>query len=204
MPAMCRRRPRARRIAVVVLSPLVVAATGCGRRGGDEPRDGLAADTARFSYGDRTVEVPLTACGRDGDVVLLAGRAGSVVLQAAADLGDGGTDRTGVTADLGIDGIVGAFGADVDHGPAGDIADVRAEGDRVIIEGTWVALDAELEPTALAGAPADVTGELVARCPDADDGTAAHGEVMGSDSERSRSWVPIPEQKTSGLRSWNP
>ncbi len=102
-------------------------------------------------------------------MVLLAGRAGSLVLQAAADLGDGGTDRTGVTADLGIEGIIGAFRPDIDHGPAGEIADVRPEGDRLIIEGTWTTFDDQLEPTAPAGSPADITGKLVARCPEADD-----------------------------------
>ena len=38
---------------------------------------------------------------------MLAGTVDSVVLQAEADLGEGGFDRTGVTADLGGDGIWG-------------------------------------------------------------------------------------------------
>jgi hypothetical protein len=169
---MRRRRHLALPFAVVVGLLLVTAAAGC-RNDRDESRDGLGPDTARFSYGDRSVDVPLTACGRDGDVVVLAGREGTTVLQAAADLGDGGADRSGVTADLGVEGIVGAFGPDVDHGPAGTISDVGAEGDRLIIEGTWVELDAALEPTAPASTEG-LTGRLVARCPadDDDDDTA--------------------------------
>jgi len=47
----------------------------------DDPRNGLDADTARFTYGDRSVEVPLTACGREGDRVVAAGTIGGTVLQ---------------------------------------------------------------------------------------------------------------------------
>ena len=138
----------------------------CGR-GGDEPRDGLDPDTARFTYGDRSVEVPLTACGRQGDVVVLAGTTGNVVLQATADLGTGGADRTGVTADLGNEGILGAFGADLPRGPAGAVTDVRTEGDRLIVEGRWTTLDGELRPQV---APTDqhLDGRMVARCPETD------------------------------------
>lgn len=139
--------------------------------GGDGPRDELAADTARFTYGDRTVVVSLTACGREGDVVVLAGTSGGTVLQAEADLGDGGADRTGVTADLADVGIVGAFGAGMEHGPAGEITEVRAEGDRLIVEGTWVAFDDQL--TAQPAASGDLSGRLVARCPETEDETAA-------------------------------
>ena len=153
-------------LAVVVAGAVT---TGCSI-GGDGPRDDLAPDTARFTYGDRTVVVSLTACGREGVVVALAGTSGGTVLQAEADLGDGGGDRTGVTADLGGDGIVGAFGADMQHGPAGEIAEVRAEGDRLIVEGTWVPFDDRLraQPTAADALP----GRLVARCPDTEDETA--------------------------------
>jgi predicted small lipoprotein YifL len=69
---MRRRRHRAGPSAVAVGLVVVIAATGCGRNDPDEPRDGLGPDTARFSYGDRSVVVSLTACGRDGDVVVLA------------------------------------------------------------------------------------------------------------------------------------
>ena len=168
---MRRRRHRAGPSAAAVGLVVVIAATGCGRIDPDEPRDGLGPDTARFSYGDRSVDVSLTACGREGDVVVLAGREGSTVLQAAADLGHGGADRSAVTADLGVEGIVGAFGPDVDRGPAGTISDVRAEGDRLIIEGTWVELDAALEPAAPSSTEG-LTGRLVARCPADDDDTA--------------------------------
>src|SRR5690606_4049885 len=75
-----------RGLALAVVVAAAVAA-GCSI-GGDGPRDDLAADTARFTYGDRTVVVALTACGRDGDVVVLAGTSGGTVLQAEADLGD--------------------------------------------------------------------------------------------------------------------
>jgi hypothetical protein len=156
----------------VVLAVVVAGAVTAGCSiGGDGPRDDLAADTARFTYGDRTVVVSLTACGREGDVVVLAGTGGGTVLQVEADLADGGNDRTGVTADLGEDGIVGAFGAEMEHGPAGEITEVRAEGDRLIVEGTWVPFDDRLraQPTA-AG---NLAGRLVARCPDTDDETAA-------------------------------
>jgi hypothetical protein len=165
------RFPLVARGAAAVLAavaPLSVAA-GCGA--GDEPeRDGLAADTAAFTYGGRTATVPLTACGREGDVVVLAGRRDAVVVQAEADLGEGGFDRTGVTADLGDEGILGAFGADLDHGPAGDVTDVRVEGDRLIVEATWVALDDDLAPVA-GSSPQEVEGRLEARCPE----TAADG-----------------------------
>jgi hypothetical protein len=164
-----RDRPGARATAALA-AVFLAASSGCAGGRNDEPSDGLAPDTARFTYGDRQVEVPLTSCGRDPDrdVVLLAGRRGAVVVQAAADLGDGGLDRTGVTADLGAAGILGAFGAELDHGPAGEISDLRTDGDRLIVEGTWVTLDAELEPTEQT--PAGVEGELRARCPADDDG----------------------------------
>jgi hypothetical protein len=59
----------------------------------------------------------------------------------------------------------------MEHGPAGEITEVRAEGDRLIVEGTWVPFDDRLraQPTA-AG---NLAGRLVARCPDTDDETAA-------------------------------
>ncbi|MGH9229518.1 MAG: hypothetical protein ACRD07_12485 [Acidimicrobiales bacterium] len=167
-----RGRRRGLWAAAGIAAVALTASTGCAWGGqDDEPEDGLAPDTARFTYGDRQVEVPLTSCGRDEeeDVVLLAGRRGAVVVQAAADLGDEGFDRTGVTADLGDAGIVGAFGAELDQGPAGEISDVRIDGDRLIVEGTWVPLDAELEPTAAPSA-GGVEGELRARCPADNDG----------------------------------
>lgn len=150
---------------------MAVAVTGCSR-GAEAPRDGLAADTARFTYGDRAAEVPLTDCGRDGDVLVLAGIRDSVVVQAEADLGEGGFDRTGVTADLGDDGIMGAFGADMEHGPAGEVTDVRVEGDRLIVEGTWVMFDDQMvaDPGATGGG--GIEGRLVARCPETDDDVA--------------------------------
>jgi hypothetical protein len=195
---------------MAALAAVALAASGgCTWGRNDRPSDGLAPDTVRFTYGGRQVEVPLTSCGRDPDrdVVLLAGRQGTVVVQAAADLGDEGLDRTGVTADLGGAGILGAFGAELDHGPAGEISDVRTDGDRLIVEGTWVSLDAELEPTEEASA--GVEGELRARCPADDDGdsdtaggSAARAgpagghddgggpEVIGSARVSLRSWVP--------------
>ena len=147
----------------------LAASSGCAWGRNDEPSDGLAPDTARFTYGGRQVEVPLTSCGRDQDrnAVVLAGRQGTVVVQAAADLGDDGLDRTGVTADLGAAGILGAFGAELDHGPAGEITDVRTDGDRLIVQGTWVTLDPGLEP--IEETSAGVEGELRARCPADDD-----------------------------------
>jgi hypothetical protein len=171
--------------AIAAIAALAVAglaaSSGCSWGRNEEPSDGLAPDTVRFAYGGRQVEVPLTSCGRDPDrdVVLLAGRRGAVVVQAAADLGDEGFDRTGVTADLGAAGILGAFGTELDHGPAGEISDVRTDGDRLIVEGTWVSLDAELEATEVA--PDGVEGELRARCPadDDDDSDTAAPELAG-------------------------
>jgi len=148
------------------LAAVALAVAGCGSRGEDPGRDGLAPDTARFSYDSRRAEVPLTACGQDGDVVVLAGAQGGIVVQAHVDVGDGGIDRSGVTADLGAeDGILGAFGSGLDPGPAGEITDVRVEGDRVIVEGRWARFDGDLNP--IPAAPDQlVEGRLVARCPE--------------------------------------
>jgi hypothetical protein len=164
------------------LAGVVVAVATVGACAGrdSEPRDGLGPDTARFTYGERSVDVALTACGRDGDVVVLAGADGRTVLQVEGDVGEGGRDRTGVTADLGDDGIMGAFGADMELGPAGAIADVRVEGDRLVVEGTWVMLDDELSPRATP-ASGGIEGRLVARCPDSGDETAT---VVGGDGLR--------------------
>jgi hypothetical protein len=173
VPGRIRLRHGGRALAVVVCGlTAVVSVAACGGGGVDAPRDRLAPDTARFSYDARSAEVPLTACGREGDVVLLAGARGAVVVQAEVDLGEGGAARSGVTADLGgEDGIWGAFGAEAEHGPAGEITDLRVEGDRVIIEGRWTQFDGELNPQPT---PADqlVDGRLVARCPEPDTETA--------------------------------
>lgn len=156
-------------LAVVACGLTAVATVAaCGGGGAEGPRDGLAPDTARFSYDARNADVPLTECGREGDIVILAGARGPVVVQAVVDLGEGGVARSGVTADLGgEDGIWGAFGADVEHGPAGEITDLRVEGDRVIVEGRWTRFDGELNPQPT---PPDelVEGRLVARCPEAE------------------------------------
>lgn len=160
-------------MTVVTGAVALASLGGCGWRD-REPRDDLAADTARFSYDGRAVEVPLTACGREGDVVVLAGRTtGGIVVQAQADLGDGGFDRTGVTADLVDDGIIGAFGAEMEQGPAGEITDVRVDGDRLIVEGTWVMFDDEL---AAVPPPGEVQfdGRLIARCPETEDDVAGY------------------------------
>lgn len=136
------------------------------------PRDGLEPDEARFRFGERSVTVPLTACGRDGDVVMLAGAGGGVVLQAWAVVGEGGEARSGVTADLGVDGILGAFGPGMDEGPAGEVASVRVDGDRLVVEGSWVPLDDRLAPVP-GGAANALEGDLVARCPEPETETAA-------------------------------
>ena len=146
-----------------------VASAGCGLRQGSEPRDGLKPDTARFAYGDRRVEVPLVACGRDGDVVTLGGTRGSVVLQAAADVSDGGTARTGVTLDLGQGEIWGAFGQDMPRAAAGTVHEAKVEGDRLVVDATWAALDDQLAPVP---GGQTVEGRLTARCPAADDDVA--------------------------------
>lgn len=166
VPPSFHRLDRAGRAVVVVV--VMTAALAACSWGTEAPRDGLAPDTARFTYGGRTAEVPLTDCGREGDVVVLAGIEDDVVIQVEADLGEDGTARTGVTADLGGDGIMGAFGAETELGPAGEVADVRVEGDRLVIEGTWVALDEQLAavPDVDGGG---VEGRMVARCPEADE-----------------------------------
>jgi hypothetical protein len=149
----------ARVLAAVAISLLALPACGWGAE--RPPRDGLAPNTARFTYGDRSIVVPLTACGRDGTVVLLAGRRGDDVLQAAADLGQDGDARTGVTADVAGDAVFGAFGADIDHGPAGQIDDVKVIADRLIIEGQWAVMDENYVPTQQSTLP----GKMTARCP---------------------------------------
>ena len=154
------------RLLVAVFLVVVAATTGCGLRAHHEPRDGLKPDTARFAYGGRQVDVPLVACGRDGDVVTLGGTRGAVVLQAAADVGDGGTARTGVTLDLGQGEIWGAFGEEMPRAAAGTVRDAKVEGDRLIVDATWAALDDNL--AAVPGGQT-VEGRLTARCPEADD-----------------------------------
>jgi hypothetical protein len=158
-----------RRILAVMMVVTVVASAGCGLRQGSEPRDGLKPDTARFAYGDRRVEVPLVACGRDGDVVTLGGTRGSVVLQAAADVSDGGTARTGVTLDLGQGEIWGAFGQDMPRAAAGTVREAKVEGDRLVVDATWAALDDQLAPVP---GGQTVEGRLTARCPATDDDVA--------------------------------
>jgi hypothetical protein len=147
--------PRFCRAAVAAT---VLAAAGCGLVGREPPRPDIAPNVARIDLDGRRTTVPLTACGREGDVVVLGGAEDGTVVLAQADLGDGGRDRTGVTLDLGGDagsgagGIWGAFGADMPDGPAGEITGVRVEGDLVVIEGTWVPLDGDLTPPPLTAA----------------------------------------------------
>lgn len=157
-------RPRSG-LLVSLVGVVALTVAGCG---GGDAGDGIAPDTARFTYGDRSLELPLDGCGREGDVVVLGGGlAGVAVLQAAADLGEGGLDRTGVTADIDGVGIVGAFGRGLPRGPAGEVTDVRVEGDRLVVEGRWTTLDEDLTPTARA-AGRRLDGRLVARCPEDD------------------------------------
>jgi hypothetical protein len=155
----------------VLLAALIVGAAGPSacRSGGDGvPNDGLAPNTARFTYGARRVEVPLTACGRDGDIVVLAGVEGATVVQAGVDLSPGGAERSGVTADLGAaEGILGAFGAEAPPGPAGEITGVRVAGDRVYVDGRWARLDGDLDVVP-ASADELVEGRMIARCPEDD------------------------------------
>ena len=155
----------------------VVALVGAGLLGlrsssSDDPRNGVDADTARMTYGGgRTVEVPLDECGRDGDVVMMVGHRGPIVLQVWADLGPGGAERSGLTVDLGDDGIFGAFGADAPPGPAGEIVSVDRVGDGLVVEGRWVTFDGDIRPTGTVPPGAEVES-LVARCPPPDDETA--------------------------------
>jgi hypothetical protein len=149
-----------RRLRPVVLVVVIVTA-GCGLGGGG--RDGMEADTAKFTWGERSATVALDECGREGDVVVMAGAEHGLVVQVGADLSDGGEARTGVTGDMGgDDGIWGAFGDELDEGPAGEITRVDADGDRLIVEGRWARLDDDLRPD-----PAQplLDGILVARCP---------------------------------------
>jgi hypothetical protein len=144
-----------------------VAAVGCG---GGDGRQGMEADTAKFTWGSRSATVPLNECGREGDLVVMAGTANGLVVQVAADLSEGGDARTGVTGDMGgDDGIWGAFGAELDQGPAGKITRVAAEGDRLIVEGRWARFDGDLvvdpdQPT--------MEGKVEARCPETADETS--------------------------------
>ena len=153
--------------ALVAVALAASAVAGCGGR---QPVDRLPADTARFTYGERRADIELLECGREGDVVVMAGRTGAMVLQVEADVGEGAEQRTGVTADLGGDGIWGAFGVDMPRGPAGEIREERVEGDRLVVEGTWVMFDDALVPrdTVQDG----LEGRLEARCPDDGDEAA--------------------------------
>jgi hypothetical protein len=157
--------------ALVVMALLGVAvASFLGLRSSspDDPRNGIGPDAARFTYGDRSAEVPLAECGREGDIVVMAGRGNGMTLQVAADLSEGGEARSGVTLDLGgEDGTFGAFGEELQLGPVGELTEVRRVGDALVVEGRWAPLD----PDTLAPArpePTLVDGELVARCPPED------------------------------------
>jgi hypothetical protein len=156
---------------VVAAAVLAVVAVGVasllGARSSspDDPRSGLGAREARFTYGERSVEVPILSCGRDGDIVVMAGREGPVVLQVWADLGEGGRERTGVTVDLGEDGIVGAFGAGIPPGPAGEIVSVGTVGDGLVVEGRWTMFDESMRPIEPGSPAGGHVDRLVARCP---------------------------------------
>lgn len=155
-----------------VLAVILLSLLGVRSSSPDDPRNGVEADTARFTYGQRSVVVPLVACGRDGDVVVMAGRQGAIVVQVRADVGEGGRARTGVTADLGPDdGILGAFGADIPPGPAGEILDVDVVGDGLVIRGRWTTFDENIRPVEPSAPPSDEVDTLVARCPAEDDVT---------------------------------
>ena len=154
-------------VAMALVGVGVASWLGLRSSSSDDPRNGIDADAARFTYGDRQADVPLEECGREGDVVIMAGRGDGMVLQVAADLTDGGEARTGVTLDLGgEEGTLGAFGADLEQGPVGEVTDVRRVGDALVVEGRWASLDSDTfaaaDPSAL------VDGELVARCPPED------------------------------------
>ena len=161
-------------VGVVLVSlAAVVGATWIADRTGsaEDPRAGLDAEEARFTWGDHEVEVPLFECGREGDVVIMAGRGEGLVLQVAADLGEGGADRTGVTLDRGEDGTLGAFGAALEQGPAGEVTAVRTVGDSLVVEATWAEVDPdtfEVLPRTDAR-PGAFDGQLVARCPEEPD-----------------------------------
>jgi hypothetical protein len=154
-------------VVMALVGLLVVSALGLRSSSDRDPRNAVDADTARFSYGDRSASFTLVECGREDDVVIMAGRQGRMVLQVAADLGDGGLARTGVTADLGDDGTLGAFGADLPQGPVGELTEAHAEGDTLVVEGRWAAVDPDtLEVEAASSGLVD--GRLVARCPPED------------------------------------
>src|SRR5918993_2637466 len=69
-------------LAIGIVLGAVVAAAGLlgGSGGGDDPRSGVDADTARFTYGDRSAEVDLIECAVDGETFVAAGRRGGGVL----------------------------------------------------------------------------------------------------------------------------
>jgi hypothetical protein len=101
----------------------------------------------------------------------MAGREGSLVLQVAADLGDGGDARTGITLDRGEDGTLGAFGSGLDQGPVGELTSVRTVGDSLVVEATWAELDPDTfgELPRTDARPGAFDGRLVARCPEQDE-----------------------------------
>ncbi|HEY8524838.1 MAG TPA: hypothetical protein VIL48_07750 [Acidimicrobiales bacterium] len=158
-------------VAGAALALAVVVALGFRSSSPTDPRNGVAADTARFTYGERRVDIPLLACAREGDVVIMAGREGSVVVQVRADVGEGGRDRTGVTVDLGDEGILGAFGPDLPPGPAGEIVDVEVVGDALIVSGRWTTFDENIRPLDRAPDEDADAESLIARCPADEDVT---------------------------------
>jgi hypothetical protein len=176
-------------VAVVIVGALgavaLLSLLGVRSSSPDDPRSGLDPDTARFTWGDRSVEVPLSECGREDDQVVMVGRRGATVLQVGADVGPGGAARTGVTVDIGGDFVtLAVFGAELAQGPVGTIDDVRIVGDSVVVEGRFVGVDPDtLVPTTVPSAgspdpstsspasPPGVAGELVARCPEDDEAT---------------------------------
>ena len=158
-------------LAIGIVLGAVVAAAGLlgGSGGGDDPRSGLDADTARFTYGDRSAEVDLIECAVDGETFVAAGRRGAMVLQVGVDLGERGAERSGVTMDLGgADGTFGAFGPGLPLGPAGTFSRIERVGDSVVVEAEWVPMDPDTLAPIEGTSATPLAGGLVARCPETD------------------------------------
>jgi hypothetical protein len=67
------------------------------------------------------------------------------------------------------DGIWGAFGEELEQGPVGEITRVDTVGDRLIVEGRWAPFDPEADDLVPKPGGQLIAGEIVARCPAAED-----------------------------------
>lgn len=152
-------------LGVVLTSILAMTAGACSTG------DGLGERDVRLTLPGQEVGLTMDGCARDGDVVVIGASSSTVLLQVLLRLDDEDDvvlDRSGITAEVGARGTLGAGDPDLirsETGRAGTIESASVRGDRIEVV-------AEVVRTSRAG---DVDGgrlELVARCA-ADDEVAA-------------------------------